>query len=436
MKAILLSTSDIQGGAARAAYRLHQGLNSVGVDSWMLVQSRNSDDPKVKGPRTQLQRGLSLLRPSVDALAVKASSMGKRLPFSTGMVPDRVSSTLHHERPHIVHLHWIAGGFLRIESMDRFHVPIVWTLHDMWPFTGGCHYSGLCTRYRQSCGLCPVIGSSREHDLSRWNLLRKRRVMEQLDLTVVAPSRWIASCARSSSILQNLRIEVIPNGLDLKRYRPLPSGLCRDLLGLPNKKKLIGFGAIKSTQDKRKGFDFLIQALRALAGTPLAGEAEVVIFGASQPDPPIDLGLRAHFMGTLNDDISLAHLYAACDIFVAPSTEDNLPNTLIEAMACGTPCVAFRTGGIPDLIEHQSTGYLAKPFDVEDLALGMVELLSIEDCLASLSRRARQKAEREYSLEVVAERHRHLYNEILGTRLASTMALNDLPSSKITPVHK
>jgi glycosyltransferase involved in cell wall biosynthesis len=314
----------------------------------------------------------------------------------------------------IVHLHWVSGGFLHIESLKRLHSPIVWTLHDMWPFTGGCHYSGGCNRYQNACGSCPILGSHKDHDMSHWIISRKRKTLEGLNLNIIAPSRWMSKCVQSSSLCKNARVEVIPNGLDTARYRPVHKGICRELLGLPKRKKLIGFGAIKSTQDERKGFQLLADSLRCLASTHAANQTEVVVFGASQPDTPLDLGLRAHYLGTLHDDISLALLYAACDIFVAPSVEDNLPNTLIEAMSCGTPCAAFRIGGMPDLIEHESTGYLARPFDVHDLTRGLVSMLTDDEHLERLSRMARQKAEQEYSLEKIATRHLKLYEDILA----------------------
>jgi glycosyltransferase involved in cell wall biosynthesis len=223
----------------------------------------------------------------------------------------------------------------------------------------------------------------------------------------------MAECGQSSALFRGSRFEVIPNGLDLSRYRPLPPDISRDVLGLPKMKKLIGFGAVRSVLDRRKGFHFLVDSLRALAATHLAHQTEVVIFGSPEPSRPLGLGLRTHYMGNLHDDISLALLYAACDIFVAPSVEDNLPNTLLEAVACGTPCVAFHIGGIPDVVEEGCSGYLADPFDVQDLTRGIVAMLSNPEYLARISKLARDKAEREFSMETVAGRHIALYEELL-----------------------
>ena len=284
----------------------------------------------------------------------------------------------------------------------------------MWAFTGGCHYAGECHRYQKTCGACPILGSQKQHDLSRWILLRKRKAISAVNLTVIAPSRWMAECATSSSLFRGKRVEVVPNGLDLTRYRPIPSTTCRELLSLPQGKMLIGFGGVRSTTDARKGFQLLVQCIREISGTPFARQTELVVFGASKPEHSLDLGLQAHYMGNLNDDISLALVYGACDVFVAPSTMDNLPNSVMEAMACATPCVAFRVGGMPDLIDHQSTGYLADPFDIDDVTRGILSILSNVEHLRNLSRQARQKAEEEYSLERIAERHKDSYHQALA----------------------
>jgi glycosyltransferase involved in cell wall biosynthesis len=413
MKPLILSTYDIQGGAARASYRLHQGFRQIGLESQMLVQYRTSDDRTVLGSQTKLDKTIAFLRPGLDGLPLGYYRQRKRDRYSLQWLPDGVAKQVQRILPDVVNLHWTGSGFVNIATLPRISkqlkIPLVLTLHDMWAFTGGCHYSDGCDRYHQACGQCPALASHRAADLSRWVWQRKRNLWQNLDLTIVTPSQWLANCARASSLLQQARIEVIPYGLDLQRYCPQPKDWVRKLLRLPLEKPLILFGAADATSDRRKGFHLLEAALRSLRSVEWEVEPELVIFGASRPVNPPDFGFRSHYLGTLQDDLSLAIVYASADVFVAPSVQDNLPNTVLEALACGVPCVAFQVGGMPDLIDHERTGYLAKPFEVEELARGMVWALQHGTVLAP---QARAKAERDYGLTLQADRYRSLFEQL------------------------
>jgi glycosyltransferase involved in cell wall biosynthesis len=416
MKIAMVNTYDLSGGAARAAYRLHRGLVRAGVESRMLVQYKLADDATVMGPASKWGRGLALVRPRLDALPLGLYRKREPVIFSPAILPGAVAAKAASMNPDIVHLHWVAGGFLRIEGMGKFTGPIVWTLHDMWAFTGGCHYDAGCGRYIDSCGRCPMLKSRRQNDLSNRVWRRKSRAWASLDITVVTPSRWLAGCARKSSLFKDRRVEVIPNGLDTGLYKPADRRLARQRFGLPEDKKLILFGAESATSDRRKGFHLLIPALKVLGEEGLAGSTELVVFGASAPAHGLEFGLRVRYMGELHDDISLALLYAAADVFVLPSMEDNLPNTVMESLACGTPVVAFKTGGIPDMIEHGVNGYLADAFDTAGLASGIRWVLEDSSRAAGLGRTARGKAVREYDTAIQARRYLDLYEEILKGR--------------------
>lgn len=414
MKVIFLNTTDIEGGAARGAKRLLEGVRDEGIDARLLVQRKSGDDPFVIGPRTGFGKAMAYFRPILDDLFVGVYAGKGEGMFSPAMVLDRLPARTAKFDPDIVHLHWVANGMMRVETCRRFKRPLVWTLHDSWPFTGGCHLPFDCTRYRDACGKCPLLGSSREHDLSRRLWRRKDRAWRGLDLTVVAPSRWLAGCARSSALFRDKRIEVIPNGIDLRRFRPSDRSAARELLSLPQGKKLILFGGKWITSDRNKGFHILAQALKELAGRGWRDRADVVIFGSSQPAEPPDLGLAAHYLGWLNDDVTLSLLYSAADVFVSPSIQENLSYAVMEAMACGSPCVAFDQGGMPDLIGHMETGYLARPFDPLDLAEGIGRLLGDEALRRDMAARARRKVENEFALEKVAARYIALYDELAG----------------------
>lgn len=414
MKIVHISSSDTQGGAARAAYRLHRGLVDAGVDSRMFVGNKFSDDPTVVGQRSRFGRLLIRIQQNVEKMPGFVYPQLKRYTYSSAICVDNVGAFIAEVKPDIVHLHWVGNGFLQIESLRGFKRPIVWTLHDMWAFTGGCYLSSDCNGYLVRCGTCPVLGSRRQHDLSRWTWSRKRRSWGELKSSFVCPSRWLSECAGKSSLLASAPVAVIPNGLDLDRFKPLDKAFARSLFSLPPEKKLVVFGAMSSTSNPIKGFHHLVSAIRHIVNFRQADDLEIAVFGASKPEHPPELHLPTHYVGLLHDDISLAALYAAADVFVAPSIQENLPNTVMEALACGTPCVAFNIGGMPDLIEHQRTGYLAQAFDPEDLARGILWVLEDEERSRDLSQAARAKAVREYSLALTADRYLGLYNRIMG----------------------
>ena len=413
MKILHISTKDFEGGAARAANRLHQGLKEINIDSQMLVQTKVSDERTIIAPQTLVEKSLAKFGGIVDTIPPKLYLRHDRLPFSTQWLPDAIYPRIARLNPSLINLHWIKDSYLRIETLAKLELPIVWTLHDMWAFTGGCHYDGHCGRYVESCGACPQLKSDRNWDLSRWIWQRKFRAWNNINLTIVTPSKWLAECASSSSLFRNLRVEVIPNGLDLQRYKPVNRQIVRSLLNLPQNKQLVLFGAMKATSDRRKGFYLLEAALQSLSQSGWQDKIELVVVGASPPNNPANLGFKTHYLGKLNDDISLAQVYAAADVFVAPSLQDNLPNTVVEAIACGTPSVAFKIGGMPEIIEHQQNGYLAQPYEIEDLAQGIVWLLEDREKHQKLCHQARAKAEQKFAIELQARRYASLFGKIV-----------------------
>jgi glycosyltransferase involved in cell wall biosynthesis len=407
MKILHISTSDIEGGAARSAYRLHNSLQTVGVHSSMLVRAKNSSDNQVYAEKSLRTK----LGPMTERYVLRGYPNREQTSFSAPWLPDVLARAVQRLSPSIVNLHWVGTGFVKIETLKQFQQPLVWTFHDMWAFTGGCHYDQDCGRYKTSCGQCPQLNSGKEADLSRRIWQRKVRAWEKINLTIVTPSRWMMECAAASSLLQSRRIEVIPYGLDTERYKPQNRTFVRSLLGLPPDKQLILFSSM-STKDRRKGFHLLQSTLKILEQSGLQDQIELVVLGASQASDAQTWGIKTHYMGRQGDDISLALIYAAVDVFVAPSLQDNLPNTVLEAIACGTPCVAFKIGGMPDMIEHGYNGYLAKPYEVADLAKGIEWVLDSERHL-QLCDQARQKVEQCFTLERQGQQYHTLYTELL-----------------------
>jgi glycosyltransferase involved in cell wall biosynthesis len=414
MKVMFLNTLQ-EGGAARAALRLMRGVQAKEVDARLIVQLKSGDDPSVVGPQTKVETAMGYVLPRLEWLCVGLYARRRECSFSPALMPDRLPSRVAEFNPDIIHLHWVTNGFMRVETCRRFDRPLVWTLHDSWAFTGGCHVPFECTRYREACGKCPVLGSSLDLDPSRWLWRRKRNAWRGLNLTVVTPSRWLAKCAKESSLFGEVRVEVIPNGLDLQLYKPVDKRAARDLLSLPQEKKLILFGGKGCTSDPNKGFSMLTEALKTLAGKGWHDTAEVIVFGSSGPLKPPDLGLKVNYLGWLNDDIKISLLYAACDVCVIPSIQENLSNAALESMACGTPCVSFDQGGLSDIISHGDNGYLARPFEPDDLAQGIAWVLEDDERRKNLSLQARQKVEQEFALEKVAERYVKLYREIVNS---------------------
>ncbi len=411
---LLLATADGGNGADRSAYRLHQGLQQIGTPSQMLVHNPITRDPTVTTLQGSVEKAMARLNLAerLDGLPLQAYPQRDRNIFSPQWFPSCLPKKVKQLKPDIINLHWICKGYVKTEDLQQFQQPIVWTAHDMWPFTGGCHYTQGCQRYTESCGACPQLQGMREDDLSRWVWERKAKAWKNLNLTLVTPSQWLADCARSSSLFQNKRVEVIPYGIDLTVYKPMQREIARDRLNLPRDKHLILFGA-RAADEKRKGFHLFQAALQQLSQFGWQDNIELVVFGSLDPKTSLELGFPVHTLGRLADDISLSLIYAAADVFVAPSLQDNLPNTVMEAIAAGTPSVAFKIGGMPDMIEHQANGYLAQPFDIADLATGIRWVLEDKNRHQKLCDRARQKAEQEFSLELQARRYLALYTQLL-----------------------
>jgi len=410
MKILIVNSSDIQGGAARASYRLHKSLLAQGVDSQMLVQNKISGDFTVIGPETKFQKLIGRLRPVINKMPVKLYKKRTEILFSpsffgSGYIVDKINEI----NPDIVHLHWVCGGMIKVEHIARIKSPIVWSLHDMWVFTGGCHYNKNCSLYESSCGNCKVLGSDKENDLSRSIFNRKRRIFSLMDnMTIVGVSRWLVNISKSSTLLKNKEHINIPNPLDTDVFKPIDKNISREIWRFSKHKKLVLFGAIGAESDSRKGFKELVESMNHLKSQDI----ELIVFGGSEPKESHDLRFKTHYLGHLYDDVSLVALYNAVDVMVVPSLQEAFGQTAAESMSCGVPVVAFNTTGLKDIVDHKKNGYLAESFKIDDLACGIDWVLNNPN-YNNLSKEARRKALRDFDSRVVSEKFVDLYNAIL-----------------------
>lgn len=404
MRPLLVSYSDLAGGAARAAFRLHAALRSQGIDSEMMVRQKVSDDETVH----EFQKGdpvwTSPFRGRVERYIQHLQRTPNPVFHSSNVVPTRWSE---HFDADVVNLHWIGAGTMSIEDVGRIDVPTVMTLHDMWGFCGAEHYATERPDARWATGYTRENRPEghRGFDIDRWTWERKRRHWKPM--TVVAPSRWLADCVSRSELMAEWPVHVVPYALDLTVFRPQDKAAARRSLGLPSDANVVLFGAMGGGSDPRKGYDLLVDALTVLVGTQerILG----VIFGQEEPEPRSESGLPLRWMGHIADDHSLATLYSAADVMVVPSRQDNLPQTGTEAQACGTPVVGFRTSGLPDVVEHEETGFLAEPFSAEALADAVKWVLADRHRRVALGRAARERALRIWSPSVIASSYRDVY---------------------------
>jgi glycosyltransferase involved in cell wall biosynthesis len=407
-----LGAADAGGGAARAMLRLSAALRSAGVASTVIVGSRKTGDAQV-AQHGLLERWTPGLRARIDRAPARLYARRSGGPFHPALVPDRVASALRASRPSVVNLHWIAGGFMRLETLGKLAAPVVWTLQDSWPFTGGCHVPLDCERFVERCGACPVLGSRVERDLSRLVWWRKARAWREVAFTAVAPSTWMAVRARRSSLFSGRRVEVIPNGVDTSVFRPIDRREARAQLGLPLEAPTVLFAALYADRDANKGFHLLAPAL---AGMQLraGGRPLLLVAGNSTLHRHASLGgLPARTLGWIQDDAGMARALAAADVVAVPSMQENFPYAALEALACGRPVVGFRTSGLPDLVRDGANGLLAPPFEVAALREALRVLLEDPSRAAAMGLDGRAEVERGLGLASWAGRYRALYDDLL-----------------------
>ena len=421
MKVVHIVNLDILGGAAKAASALNKALIGIGVDSTLLVQNKFGKDEHVSSISYNFVEKLkTTVRIILDIVQMKTFTKIKKGRFSFGNIGIDISKNKLIQEADIIHLHWINQGYLSIKSLlklVKLRKPIVWTLHDMWAFTGGCHYNSGCKNYFESCGHCPYLIFASRKDFSKNIFIAKKKLYEKLNINFITCSEWLASIAAQAPLIKDKTVQPIHNTLDINIYKPMDQNDVRKMYNLPEDKFLILFVSL-SISEERKGFVYLKNSLlHILQKYPsLSSQIEILILGKSSSEQFQEIPFKINQAGRIKDDREVAQYYNAANVFLAPSLEDNLPNTVLESLSCGTPVVAFKVGGIPEMVEHKGNGYLAEVRSFEDFANGIYWMFQNRNQLNDMRLNARNKIVEQFNPQLIANTHLSFYKRQLKNR--------------------
>lgn len=421
MKILHISTYDVRGGAARAAFRLHIGLVNDGIESEMLVQKKISMDPTVHTPYgSKLGELYVKLRSHVNTLVQKLQKTDNPSLHSVNILPSGLHRLINKSNVNIVHIHWINKEMISIKEISRIKKPIVWTFHDMWAFSGAEHIDPLSLAERSKEGYNNKNRPENHKgiDIDRWTWNRKMKYWANLNMYVVTPSKWLADCVQKSVLFEQKKVLIIPNGLDTNLFKPTNKEEARKILNLPQNKKIITFGALEMNSDSNKGYYLLKEALKRYINSGIMKERLYFsVIGDIQNNNFGKIGgVATRFFGVINNDNLLSLIYSASDVIIIPSKVEAFGQIASEAFSCGTPVVAFNTSGLKDIVDHKKNGYLAEPYDPEGLAEGIAWILEDNDKLNKLRNAARYKALSEFDIKKVSKKYTLLYKAILENR--------------------
>jgi glycosyltransferase involved in cell wall biosynthesis len=409
MRIDALNYSDTVGGAARAAYRLHHALLEQGIESRLIVNQKTLSEPEIKGPDSRFDYWRNRVSSKISRLVMKLLRTKSYLYHSPACIPSYHSEKLNASNADLVHLHWTNGEMVSIPDLARIKKPLIWTMHDMWGFCGAEHYTE-DFRWRDGYAVSNRPPYESGLDINRWTWLRKRKNWIK-PIQIVTPSHWLAEQIRASKLMKDWPVQVIANPINTEQWQPHEKHKARQELNLPQDKPLLLFGALGGGGDPRKGFDLMMQSLVLLK--PRMPNLELVIFGQNKPENPMDYGFKTYYVGHISDDLQLQTLYSAADVMVVPSRQEAFGQTASEALACGCPVAAFAVTGLLDVVEHQKSGYLAKPYDVTDLASGIEWLFKHQKESNILREQARKRAVDYFSYPVIAQQYTTLYQKVI-----------------------
>ena len=418
MRILIVNTSELAGGAAVAANRLKDALNNNGDKARMLVRDKQTDDVTVVGLRQSWRQQWRFLWERWCILWHLHFSKHYLFKLDIANTGTDITRLREFKEADVVHLHWVNQGMLSLSNIRKIldsGKPVVWTMHDVWPATAICHLTMGCQNFKSQCRRCKYLpGNGSENDLAAKTWKRKQAVLHGRHIWFVACSKWLAGEARKSGLLKNQRITSIPNPIDTRVFCPKDQAQARQRLELPQDKRLLLFVSQRVTHEN-KGMSYLVEACRRLVEEKpqLAETLGVVILGGHAEELEMQFALPTYPLGYISDSQRIVDVYNAADLFVLPSLSENLPNTIMEAMACGVPCVGFNVGGIPEMIDHRQNGYVAKYRDAADLAAGISWVLGEAD-RGTLSQKALRKVHTNYSEQAVALQYTEVYHEAVA----------------------
>lgn len=420
MRVLIVNTSENTGGAAVAANRLKEALNNNGIKAKMLVRDKESDDITVAQLNKSWHQKWDFLWERFVIYMRLHFKRDNLFLIDIANAGTDITKTREFKEADVIHLSWINQGMLSLKGIRKIlesHKPVVWTMHDLWPASSICHYARNCRNYEKQCGNCPLLpGNGSSNDLSARIWKKKSKILERNSILFVTCSRWLADKAKKSGLLSGQKVISIPNPIDSRAFTKENREEARLYAGLPEGKKLILFVSQRVT-DKRKGMDYFITAINKMveAHPEMKDNCGIAILGGKAEELADKLPLPSYPLGYVSEEKKIASIYNSVDLFVLPSLEDNLPNTIMEAMACGVPCVGFNTGGIPEMIDHLKNGYVAEYKSSDDLARGIHWVLSEADH-QSLSNEAMKKVNQCYSQYAVAMKYIEAYNQAMALK--------------------
>jgi len=413
---LFVNYSDSKGGAAKACYRLFSYAREKGFDVKMLVREKITDDDDIFDIQAFKKKGISGL---IDNILWKINNKirkekWKKYPqrepvFLNDLASVNLKNALLFFQPEIIHLHFIANRFLNLNDLIGLNSKIIWTLHDSWAFTGVCHFFYQCKAYKKSCGNCPMLHSKDERDLSHQIWKKKAAIYKHLKLQIVTPGQWLATCASESSLLKNFPVNIIPNCISRQIYYQKDKNAVRMELNLDKERKYLLFGAYQADTDRNKGFHLLKNAIELL---PEKDNIALIVYGASDKAVFKDISIPVINKGYITDENEMADLYNAADLTIVPSLSENLSFTIIESISCGTPVIAYKTGGNADIIDHKKNGYLAKAFEEVDLMQGILWGINQSEN-AETGLNCQQKVINHFTEEISGNLYLEIFNRFL-----------------------
>jgi glycosyltransferase involved in cell wall biosynthesis len=408
MKVLHICYTDNIGGAAKAALRFHYALKKNSIDTTMLVYKKTLNDPSIIEMSNLTEKIFAYVGYYFQLHLISLFKNRKGNDFSILSFPNKILlKRINKIDPDIVHFHYLGPGIISIEGLSLIKQKVVWTLHDSFIFTGGCHTTYDCLGYQNSCGACNYLKSERENDISKKLWKKKFKYLHDYgNINLTAPSNWMKICAESSSIFKNRNVTCIPNLIDTEIYIAKSKEESKLSMGVSSNVKIVTAGGSNFDLDQNKGLNYFLESLRHL--NYLKSNLQIFIFGTKRTGIIEFEGFTINYLGYLNNQDDLVNLFSASDVVVVPSKQESFGQVAIEAMSCGTAVVAFNTSGLKDIVEHKINGYLAETFDVKDLASGIDFVL-----LNDLSEKVKEIVLFKFSERTVINRLINYYKKIL-----------------------